>query len=264
MSRSQSTFGQHLRSWRQRRRMSQLDLALEAQISARHLSFLETGRAQPSREMVILLASQLDTPLRDQNLMLAAAGFAPVFPQRSLDDPALEAARRAVDLILTGHEPFPALAVDRHWNMVGGNAGVALLLEGVAPALLEPPVNVMRLALHPDGLASRIVNLAEWRDHLLERLERQAQTTNDHGLHALLIELRGYAVPPASDVRAQDLGGVAVTLKLMAGQRLLSFISTTTIFGTATDITLAELTLETFFPADQETAQALHKLSTMR
>lgn len=124
MSRSQSTFGQHLRSWRQRRRMSQLDLALEAQISARHLSFLETGRAQPSREMVILLASQLDTPLRDQNLMLAAAGFAPVFPQRSLDDPALEAARRAVDLILTGHEPFPALAVDRHWNMVGGNAGV--------------------------------------------------------------------------------------------------------------------------------------------
>ncbi|WP_309629008.1 helix-turn-helix transcriptional regulator [Brevundimonas sp.] len=252
-----SPFGQHLRTWRQRRRLSQLDLALEAEISARHLSFLETGRAQPSREMVLLLANRLETPLRDRNLMLAAAGFAPVFSHRGLDDPALETARRAVDLILKGHEPFPALAVDRHWNMVAANHSVALLLEGLAPALLAPPINVMRLALHPDGLAPRIANLAEWRGHLLERLTEQAQSVGDGSLDALLRELHGFPCPAASDLRATDLGGIAVTLKLVVGERMLSFISMTTVFGAATDVTLAEMTLETFLPADQETADAL-------
>lgn len=254
-------FGEQLRTWRQRRRLSQMGLALEAQISTRHLSFLETGRAQPSREMVLLLADHLATPLRDRNLMLAAAGFAPVYSHRSLDDPALAAARRAVDLILKGHEPFPALAVDRHWNMVSANASVGPLLEGVAPHLLAPPVNIMRLALHPDGLAPRIANLAEWRDHLMERLSQQARAAGDGGLDALLDELRAYPAPAAADVRAANLGGVAVTFKLLVGDRLLSFISTTTVFGTATDITLAELTLETFFPADQPTAEALRRLA---
>src|SRR3712207_4753499 len=161
--------GDHLREWRQRRRMSQLELALEAEISTRHLSFLETGRASPSREMVLHLAERLGVPLRERNVLLVAAGYAPVFAARSLDDPALKEARAAVDLVLKGHEPYPALAVDRHWTLVAANAAVPPLLAAVAPALLEPPVNVLRLGLHPEGLAPLIENLAEWRGHLLSR-----------------------------------------------------------------------------------------------
>lgn len=254
---SAKTVGDHLRQWRQRRRLSQLDLALEAEISTRHLSFLETGRAQPSREMVLRLADQLEIPLRERNVILVAAGFAPVFPERRLDDPALSAARRAVDVILAGHEPYPALAVDLRWNLVATNRAVAPLLDGVAPELLDGEVNVMRLALHPRGLSPRIANLAEWRAHLLERLSRQVEVTADPGLMALAEELRSYPAPPASDRRPDDFGGVAVPLQLVAGDRVLSFFSTTTVFGTAVDITLSELTLETFFPADPATAEAL-------
>src|SRR5688572_22653930 len=188
-------FGMHLRHWRQKRRLSQLDLAHEAEVSTRHLSYVETGRAMPSREMVLRLAERLSIPLRERNALLVAAGFAPMYRQRTLDDPALAAARRAVDLVLKGHEPFPALAVDRHWNLVAANSVLPRLLEGAAPALLAPPVNVLRLSLHPDGLAPRIANLRQWREHLLERLEQQVTVTGDATLAALHAELAAYPVP---------------------------------------------------------------------
>ena len=187
--------GELLRGWRQRRRLSQLDLALEAEISSRHLSFLETGRSQPSRDMLLHLAERLDVPLRERNVLLTAAGYAPVFAERALTDPALQAARKAVELVLKGHEPFPALAVDRHWTLVAANAAVAPLLAGADPALLAPPVNVLRLSLHPNGLAPRIENLREWRAHLLERLRRQVELTADPVLAALMDELRAYPSP---------------------------------------------------------------------
>lgn len=253
-----SAVGGHLRAWRQRRRLSQLDLACEADISTRHLSFLETGRAQPSRQMVLHLAERLDVPLRDRNVMLVAAGFAPIFPERPLDDPALKAARAAVDLILAGHEPYPALAVDRAWDLVAGNRAVSPLLAGVDPSLASGTVNVLRLALHPKGLAARTENLAEWRDHILERLRRQVELTADAKLAALLAELRAYPAPsPLRRPTADPYGGVAVPFRLRTPQGVLSFISTTTVFGTPVDITLAELTLETFFPADAATSEAL-------
>lgn len=255
------SIGDHLRDWRRRRRLSQLDLALDTEISARHLSFVETGRARPSRDMVLRLSDQLDVPLRERNVMLVAAGFAPLFGERSLDDPAMAGARRAVDLILTGHEPWPALAVDRCWNLVAANRGVAPLLAGIAPQLMTPVPNVMRLALHPQGLAPRIVNFAEWHHHLLERLRRQAQAAGDPELDRLLAELESYPAAPLPDVRPEDLGGIAVPMKLLAGDTILSFLSTTTLFGTARDVTLAELTLETFFPADEATAAALRAMT---
>lgn len=234
-----------------------MDLALEAEISTRHLSFLETGRAQPSREMVLHLAEQLEVPLRERNVILVAAGFAPVFPERRLDDPGLAAARRAVDVILTAHEPNPALVIDLGWNLVAANAAVAPLLAGVDPALLEPPLNVMRLSLHPKGLAPRIANLGEWHAHALERLRRQAELTADPGVIALVEEVRGYPRPPAPDRRPEDWGDVVIPFQLMMGDTLLSLIGTTTVFGTPVDVTLSELTLETFFPADASTAEAL-------
>src|SRR5688500_15414532 len=190
-----SSVGGLLREWRQRRRMSQLDLALDAEISTRHLSFVETGRSLPSRSMVLTLAERLEVPLRERNVLLTAAGYAPVFPQRPLDDPTLQAARQAVELVLKGHEPYPALAVDRHWTLVASNATVAPLLSGADPALLAPPVNVLRLSLHPRGLAPKIANLAEWRRHLLERLRRQVDLTADPALAELMTELRGFPAP---------------------------------------------------------------------
>jgi transcriptional regulator with XRE-family HTH domain len=259
MTAAAGTFGDHLREWRQRRRMSQLDLAVDAEISARHLSFVETGRSQPSREMVLRLAERLEVPLRERNILLAAAGYAPVFSERSLDDPVLEAARRAVDLVLKGHEPYPALAIDRHWTLLAANAAVAPLLTGAAPALLKPPVNVLRLSLHPDGLAPRIANLFEWRAHLVERLRRQVEASADPVLVDLLGELRGYPVPQARGAGSPvgAYGGVVVPFRLATQAGVLSFFSTTTVFGTPVDITLSELALEAFFPADAETAQML-------
>jgi transcriptional regulator with XRE-family HTH domain len=258
--------GALLREWRQRRRLSQLDLACEAEISARHMSFLETGRARPSRAMVLHLAERLDIPLRERNVLLHAAGYAPVFPQRSLDDPALAPARRAVDLVLAGHAPYPALAVDRHWTLVAANAAVTPLLQGVAPALLEGAVNVLRLSLHPDGLAPRIANLRQWRAHLLERLRQQIETSADPVLAALRAELQDYPAGHAQDGAADqdaaaDYAGVAVPLQLHSEQGLLSFISTTTVFGTPVDVTLSELALETFFPADAATAERLRRMA---
>jgi transcriptional regulator with XRE-family HTH domain len=247
--------GEQLRAWRSRRRLSQLDLALDAEISARHLSFVETGRSRPSRKMLLRLAERLAIPARDRNTLLVAAGFAPALPERALDDPALADARRAVDLVLKAYEPYPALAVDRHWQMIAANAAVAPLLSGVAPHLLAPPVNVLKLSLHPEGVAPRIVNLSEWRAHILHRLERQIEASADAVLIALLAELRVY---PGGSARSEDRhGGVAVPLVLRAGQASLSFLSTTTMFGTPIDITLSELAIEAFLPADAQTAALL-------
>jgi transcriptional regulator with XRE-family HTH domain len=255
--------GAHLRAWRQRRRLSQLDLALEAEISTKHLSFLETGRSRPSREMVIRLADRLDVPLRERNVLLVAAGFAPAYPQRPLDDPALARAREAVALILTAHEPWPALAVDRHWTLVASNAALAPLMAGASPALLAPPVNVLRLSLHPEGLSGRIVNLAEWRRHVLDRLRRQVEASADPALAALYAELAAYPAPEAGG-DAADHAGIAVPLRLRTERGELRFLSTTTVFGTPTDVTLAELALETFLPADEATARALREAAAAR
>jgi transcriptional regulator with XRE-family HTH domain len=259
------TIGDHLREWRQRRRRSQLDLALEAEISTKHLSFLETGRAQPSREMVLRLAEELDVPLRERNVLLVAAGYAPMFSQRALDDPALQAARKAVDLVLKGHEPYPAIAVDRHWHLVAHNAAVPVLLASAAPKLLQPPVNVLRLSLHPEGLAPRIVNLAEWRAHLLARLRQQIDATADAELSALLDELAAYPAPGGAKAArmnvTQDYAGVVVPLRFATAAGTLSLFSTTTIFGTPVDVTLAELAIESFFPADAATAALLRQMA---
>lgn len=254
--------GDHLREWRQRRRLSQLDLACEADISTRHLSFLETGRARPSREMVLHLAERLEIPLRERNLLLVAAGFAPVFAERPLDDPALCAAQQAIDLVLAGHEPYPALAVDRHWRLVAANGAVGRLLDGVDPAQLAPPLNVLRLSLHPAGLAPRILNLREWRDHLLARLRRQIELTADPVLEDLLAELAAYPVPyQAAPAHHRLQPGVVVPFRLETAAGPLELISTTTIFGTPIDVTLSELAIEAFYPADAATAERLRRLA---
>jgi transcriptional regulator with XRE-family HTH domain len=255
-------FGEHLRAWRLRRRMSQLDLASEADISTRHLSFVETGRSAPSREMVLRLAERLDVPLRERNALLVAAGYAPMYRERPLDDPALAAAREAVQLILRSHEPYPALAVDRHWHLLAHNAVVPHLLAGADASLLQPPVNVLRLSLHPRGLAPRIVNLGQWRHHLFERLRQQIQATGDRTLKELEQELRGYPTAAGEDeTRLEgEVLGIAVPLRVRTEGGVLNLISTTTIFGTPVDVTLQELALETFFPADAGTGEQLRAM----
>ncbi len=252
-----------MRAWRQHRRRSQLDVALEAGVSTRHISFVETGRSLPSRDMLLHLAEHLEVPLRDQNQMLVAAGYAPVYSQRTLDDPSMRVAQDAVELVLAGHEPYPALAVDRHWTLVTANRATGLLLSGVAPELLEPPVNVLRVSLHTKGLAPRITNLAEWRHHVLERLRQQIDVTADPVLVALHEELLEYPVDDGgarNSASFQRYGGLVVPVRIRSDAGILSFFSTTTIFGTAIDVTLAELTIESFFPADEATTKALSRL----
>lgn len=260
MTTAEASIGDQLRGWRQLRRMSQLDLALEANISTRHLSFVESGRSRPSREMVLRLAGRLEVPLRARNALLLAAGHAPAYPERKLDDPALAAARHAIELILKGHEPFPALAVDRHWTLVAHNEAVPPLLAGVADTLLAPPINVLRLSLHPQGLAPRIVNFAEWRAHLLHRLSEQCIASGDPELVRLRDELETYPAPGGGNER-RSYAGIIVPLILEVGGQQLSFLSTTTIFGTPTEVTLSELAVESFFPADERTAAALSRLN---
>lgn len=264
MMETAASAGQLLRTWRQRRRLSQLDLACEAEVSQRHLSFVESGRSAPSRDMVLRLAEQLAIPLRERNVLLVAAGFAPVYRERALDDPGLETARRAVERILTGHEPHPALAIDRHWTLVFANRAVAPLLAGIDQALLQPPVNVLRLSMHPDGLAPRIGNFRAWRGHVISRLAQQIDATADPILMALLEELKSYPVPlkakPHVPCVQDQFGGVAVPLELRTGGGILSFLSTTTVFGTAVDISLSELAIESFFPADAFTAETMRRL----
>jgi len=251
-----------LRQWRQRRRLSQLELACDAGISTRHLSFVETGRSHPSREMLLHLSDQLEVPVRERNVLLVAAGYAPIFPERPLADPALAAARAAIDLVLERQKPYPAFAVDRYWRVVASNAALPELYEGVAPDLLEPPVNAMRLSLHPNGLAPRIVNLAEWRGHLLDQLRRQVELTADAALIELLNEVSGYSAGGARPVQSTQLKNeIATPFQIKIGGDILSFFSMTTVFGTPVDVMLSELALELFFPADDATADAVRRMA---
>lgn len=262
---AEQSIGNHIRNWRQRRRLSQLAFALDANISQKHLSFIESGRSLPSREMVLRLAEHLKVPLRERNLMLLAAGYAPVFPERRLDDPALRAARSAIDLVLKAHEPFPAIAIDRHWTLVASNAAVPKLLEMVADkSLLEQPVNVLRLSLAPGGLAPHIVNFPEWRIHLLARLRHQIEITADPKLELLMRDLQSCPLPTSQankNVPVPDHSSIVVPFCLNTAHGILSFLSTTTVFGTPVDITLSELALEVFFPADKATAEALYAIT---
>lgn len=251
-----------IREWRLRRRLSQLDLACDAEISTKHLSFLETGRAMPGREMLLHLADRLAVPLRERNAMLRAAGFAPSYQERALTDPEFRQARQSIELILAAHDPNPALAVDRHWVLVTANKAVASLTAGVDPMLLNPPVNVIRLSLHPAGLAPRIVNLVEWRRHLIARLQQQIEVAGDPVLVDLVEEVRDYPLPPgpAGKARPQDHELLAVPFRLATVHGPLSFFSTTTVFGTPVDITLSELMIESFFPADSTTAAIMRRM----
>ena len=243
--------------------MSQLDLSIETGISTRHLSFVETGRSRPSPELILRLAEQLDIPLAERNTILLAGGHAPAYPRHELSDPELAPVRAAVRQILGGHSPYPAALVDQHWHLVEANPAIALFTSGAAAHLLTPPVNVLRLSLHPDGMAPRIRNLPEWRAHLLHRLRQQAAATNDSALADLHEELRGYPgggeVAPAADAVAS----VVVPLRYRHGDRELSFLSTTTLFGTPLDVTVSGLAIEAFFPADPATGEALHALARL-
>ena len=251
--------GELLRQWRQRRRLSQLDLAVEAEVSPRHLSFVETGRSRPSRELVMHLAEHLDVPLRERNSLLLAAGYAPLYGQRSLEAEEMGPVRDALDRMLAGHEPFPAVVVDRHWNVVSANAPAMAILSGISPELLEPPVNALRATLHPEGLAPMIVNLAEYSAHLLSRLHRQMVVSGDRELAALYDELRRYpGVNDGSGTAPHPATLVFVPLVLRRPDGTeLTFFSTLASFGTALDVTLAELAIESFFPADPETEATL-------
>ena len=242
-----------------RRRLSQLDLANDAEVSTRHLSFVETGRANPSREMILRLAERLAVPLRERNAILVAAGFAPVFDERPLADPAMESIQKAIAIVLEGHEPYPALAIDRHWTMVATNRVVPLLMAGIDPSLAQPPINVLRATLHPQGMAPRIANLAPWRVHLFERLRRQIDVSADPVLIDLLRELREYPSPPEPPP-SHEFGGVIVPLEVHSPAGVLSFFSTTTVFGTPVEITVSELAIESFFPANAATAEAMRNM----
>ena len=254
--------GTLLRDWRQRRRLSQLDLALEAAISTRHLSFVETGRARPSRELLLHLAQLLDLPLRERNVLLVSAGFAPMYAERGLDAPELAAARSAIELVLRGHEPYPALALDRHWNLVLANRAAQRLFAQVAPALLVPPVNMMRLSLHPDGLGGALLNLDEVRTRMLYRLRRQVANTGDAVLTELLRELSALPGAPSASAPVSDpYAGVVLPVRLRTPAGDVALFSTLAVFGTPVDVTLSELALESFFPADEASAQVLRRLA---
>ena len=250
--------GELLREWRQRRRLSQLDLAIQADISARHLSFVETGRSRPTSDMILRLTEHLEVPLRERNTLLLAGGYAPAYPAHGLGEPELAAVRRALRQVLTGHEPYPAVVVNRWWELADANASIGVLTSGAAPWLLEPPVNVLRLSLHPDGMASRIVNLPEWRAHVLGRLRRQAAATGDPALAALHGELRGYPGGESEPPAATD---VVVPLRYRHDGRELAFFSMTAVVGTPMDVTVEELAIESFYPADEPTAAALRALA---
>jgi len=256
--------GDLIKEWRGRRRLSQLDLALEAGISQRHLSFVESGRSAPSREMVETLSEHLGLPLRERNVLLLSAGFAPAFAERKLTDPSMEAARSAVELVLKGHEPNPALAVDRYWNLVMANAVVGPMLGLVEDkSLLQGEVNVLRVSLHPGGLAPHILNLSSWKAHLLHRLGEQIDASADPKLIALEKELATYPAPRPKGLRGES-NSIAIPFDLRLGPQTLSFISTTTIFGTPVDVTLSELAVEAFFPANAETSAAMQMMAKAR
>ncbi|MDF0374744.1 MULTISPECIES: helix-turn-helix domain-containing protein [Streptomyces] len=261
--------GSLLRGWRKLRGLSQLELALRADSSARHISFIETGRSTPSRSMVLHLAEHLDVPVRERNALLMAAGHAPSYPETSLTAPEMTTLRAGLDQLLTAYEPFPALVMNGMYDVVAANKGVGMLLDGVAGHLLRPPLNAMRLTLHPEGLAPRIRNLGEWRAHLLERMDRQATLRSSDALRGLYEEVAAYPAPDdissgpdgrteaPTDVQERAVHPFALPLRIEAGGRVLSFVSTATTFNTPMDVTVSELAVETFLPADPETAAAL-------
>jgi transcriptional regulator with XRE-family HTH domain len=255
---AQVPVGEMLRAWRRRRSLSQLELSLNAGVSSRHLSFLETGRARPSREMVLHLAEELEVPARERNALLLAAGFAPLYTERSLEDSEMDLVRGAIDRFLRAHEPYPALVIDRHHDLLASNDALAVLLDGVAPELLKAPANVLRIALHPEGMAPRTVNLAEWSAHLMQRLRREMLLTADPRLERLHEELAGY---PGVELSASggrlEAHEIVLPVRLREGDRELAFFSTLSTFGTAVDITLAELSIEAFYPANAYTANRL-------
>ncbi|MGW3247529.1 helix-turn-helix domain-containing protein [Streptomyces sp. NPDC001070] len=258
--------GTLLRGWRERRRISQLELALRADSSARHISFIETGRSRPSQAMVLRLAEHLDVPVRERNALLVAAGYAPAYPETPLRDPAMHPLRDSLDRLLAAYDPFPALVLDGMYDVVAANQGVGALLEGVAPHLLRPPLNAMRITLHPEGIAPRILNLRQWRGHLLERIERQIAMSGHGPLRALYAELISYPVPQGRDADGSasadtEVFPFALPMRIEHGGRVLSFISTATTFNTPMDVTVSELAIETFLPADPETAAALQSLT---
>jgi len=240
-----------LREWRHRRKLSQLDLAIQADVSSRHVSFVETGRTIPSSAMVLHLAEHLGVPLRERNRLLVAAGHAPLYRQRSLDDPDLDRVREALERFVRAHEPYPALAVDRRWNLLLANDALDVFLDGVAPELLKPPINMMRLGLHPDGFAQRVRNLAQVRGYLLPRLARQAANTGDAELHALYDELIAYG--PDQDSPPPDPADIALPIRIQHRGVDLCFINAITTFGVPFDITLEEIAVETYLPADSQT-----------
>ncbi|MFE5870588.1 helix-turn-helix transcriptional regulator [Streptomyces roseifaciens] len=254
--------GPLLREWRERRRISQLELALRADSSARHISFIETGRSRPSQEMVLRLADHLDVPVRERNALLVAAGYAPAYPERPLDDPAMGGLREGLERLLTSYEPFPALVVNGTYEVLAANRGIAALLDGVAPSLLVPPLNAMRLTMHPAGLAPRIRNYHEWRAHLLHQMERQLALMRSPALRALYDEVSAYPVPDSGRERARREGEVPFALPMVIDHagRTLSFVSTIATFNTPMDVTVSELAVETFLPADPETARLLPTL----
>lgn len=258
-----SPVGTLLRDWRQRRRMSQLDLAGEAEVSARHLSFVETGRAKPSRELILHLSLHLDVPLRERNALLLAAGYAPIFAEHKLDDEAMAPVRDALDRVLASHDPFPAIVVDRRWDLVSANTtAVTLMGSLVSPELLTGTVNGLRLTLHPDGLARHMTNLADYSAHVLHRLHQQAVLSQDPDAAALYDELRAYpGVEETSPAVFEPVAQIFTTMRLRVDDAELAFFSTIATFGTALDVTLAELAIESFFPADPETAAALRALA---
>jgi transcriptional regulator with XRE-family HTH domain len=263
MSNTNHPVGELIRQWRQRRRMSQLDLARDAEISTKHLSFLETGRAHPSRDMLLHLMERMIVPLRERNVMLRSGGFAPSYQERTMEDPEFRHARRNIDLMLEALDPNPALAVDRHWTMVAANKAVANLIAGVDQMLVTPPVNFIRLSLHPAGLAPRIINLMEWRRHIIERLRQRIEVTGDPELADLVDEVRSYPRPPGQTGRLKQVDHeiLAVPLQLATVHGRLSFFNTTTVFGTPVDITLSELAIETFLPTDHATTSIMRRLA---
>jgi transcriptional regulator with XRE-family HTH domain len=254
---SAAPVGQLLRQWRERRRLSQLELSIQAEISTRHLSFVETGRSRPTPEMILKLTEQLEVPLRERNQLLLAGGYAPAYPQHGLDAPELANVRDALRQVLIGHEPNPALVLNRWWEMLDANAAVPVLIAGCAPELLAPPVNVLRLSLHPDGMAGRIENLAQWRTHLLGQVLRRAEQTGDDRLAELHQELAGY---PGGHDTSMPANNVVLPLRLRHQTGLLSFFSISATVETAADVTVDELVIESFYPADQQTAQRLRAL----
>ncbi|WP_406385182.1 helix-turn-helix domain-containing protein [Streptomyces sp. NBC_01618] len=279
--------GPLLRSWREQRRISQLELALRADSSARHISFVETGRSRPSEDMILRLAEHLDIPVRERNALLVVAGYAPRYAQTALDDPAFGALREGMERLLHAYDPYPALVVDGRYNVVAANRGITMLLEGVAGHLLAPPLNAMRLTLHPEGLAPRIRNLREWRADLLAQMERQIALARSAELRELYEEVSGYPAPGGSD-RADDAGPAgdgdgngngngngaiersgpalplpfALPLHIEHGGRVLSFVASIATFNTPMDVTVAELAIETFLPADRATADHLRSLTS--